>query len=890
MTKFDQLQITPCPDCQASENPACPSCHGAKFYGQIGSTKLFWGLPTNPAKITGPDTIRTFNLVKKAIFFLNLTLVILIFVLSALYYMSNDQSVLGVFIYSAPLPLIWWILLGTLLVASFINFYQEPKKSPIHHISSDSGNLTQENIDISKSFDDELVGIINNTYIKSAQYHLAPNQWVFFDELLNSNEFNWLIVKMEVSPNDFQEFTRYIIENSISSQTNFVPGTIERILISAYLIASDNHSEKVSFNHILEAIVKIHPEIANAFAEYKIGLENILEICTWQENINQQIAKIHRYREVSRFKPEGHMNRAWTAIPTPILDSFGRDLTLFAKYERLERLIGRDKELTNAFNILEKANQNNLILVGEAGVGKATIVNGLAYKMVAEDVPDRLKDKRLIALNINQIFSGGQGGERYFMGALNEVISAGNIILFIDDLHLLAGVRTSSGGAMDIISILTETLNQYNIQFIGSTTIEGYSKYISTYEQLISEMTKIEIDEMDIPQSIEVIKSISYRVENSSDVLVTLPAVKSAVELSADFIADRKLPGKALDVLQECAITVKNQNRFYLTKADVVALMQEKTNIPLEQVTGAESTKLLNLETELHKRVIGQDIAVKQVADAIKRARAGLKDKSKPIASFLFVGPTGVGKTELTKALAHEYFADENNMVRLDMSEYQEKGDIKKIIGAPPGSAEFEERGYLTESVKRNPFTVVLLDELEKAHPDILNLFLQVLDEGKIKDSMGREVKFNNAIIIATSNAGAINIQEGIKNNLPVEQIESRLMEELKNYYRPEFLNRFDGVIMFKPLTTDEIKQIAQIMIGKINKSLADKKITIDVADSAMDQFIAEGYNAEFGARALYRTLQDKVKNVVADKMLSGELKEGMHMQIVGEEEVILSS
>lgn len=883
---YTQLKFTPCSDCKDSQNPSCPACHGAKFYTQVGSYRLYWGLPKDPAKIISPQTIKTFNIVKQSVFYLNLFLIILILVLSIVFNLSDKNFALGILTQSSPLALLWWILLGSLLITAFINYFETPQIKVIPDLNQTaSGELTNY-LNISPSFSKDAINCINQVYLKSAEFHLQPNAWIMFSSLLDFDEFNWLLVKMEVNPNDLREFINYVIQNQTNNTNQKDTGKIDQILINAYLVASSQKSETVSFNHIFESIIETDSEILSVFVDHKISREQILEICHWQEDINVQINRLRRYRDASRYKPSGHMNRAWTAVPTPILDSFGRDLTLFAKFERLERLVGREKELTSAFNVLEKTSQNNLLFIGEAGVGKGTIVNGLAYKMVAEDVPDRLKDKRLISLNINQIFSGGQGGERYFMGALNEVVSAGNIILFIDDLHLLAGVRTSSGGAMDILSILTETLNQYHIQFIAATSIEGYSKYISTYEQLVAAMTTIEVDEMGIPESIDVIKAISYRVENSNDVLVTLPAVKSAVELSADFIADRKLPGKALDLLQEVATIVKNQKRFFITKDDVVALMQSKTKIPLEQITSEESSQLLNLESKLHERVIGQDIAVKQVADAIKRARAGLKDKSKPIATFLFVGPTGVGKTELTKALAYTYFGDENNMVRLDMSEYQEKGDIKKIIGAPPGSSEFEERGILTEAVKRNPFTVILLDELEKAHPDILNLFLQVLDEGKLKDSVGREVKFNNSIIIATSNAGAIMIQDGIKNNLPVEQIENQLMEELKKYYRPEFLNRFDGVIMFKPLTVDEIKQIAAIMIAKINHSLQDKKITISVADQAMDQFINDGYNAEFGARALYRTLQDKVKNIVADKMLSGELKEGMHMEIVGEGEV----
>jgi len=854
-----------------------------RYGGQLGSDFFYWGLPIRPSEIQSVGTKKTILIIKRILFWTNIFLLAAILVFSLITNLSSpDGNLLAIFTDSTPLSLCWWLLAGAFLVISFANHYQTPHPKPKVYSSQPGLENITHDIDVSVSFHPEIINAVNQSYLQAAQAESPIHLWLLFKNLLNCDYFLWLIIKMEINPRDF--ITRLSDEiTQEHNQYDLDPRVIEQVLIKSYLLAADNRSAQVGFNHIFRAILETEPKIMIIFTEQKINYEEIINIYNWQAMINAQIEQRQEYLRLSRFKPSGHMNRAWTAVPTPILDHFGQDLTALAKANYLEQLIGRYKEIDRTIDILEMASKNNVLYIGDAGVGKSTLVNGLAYRMVAENVPDRLKDKRLISLNISQIFANGGAGERYFLGALNEIVASRNIILFIDDLHLLAGVKTASGGAMDVLSILTEMLGKYNLQFIAATTIEGNSKFISSYDQLNSMLSTIEIDEMNIDEAIEVIKATSYRVENTQNVILTYPAVKSSVELTADFIADKKLPGKALDILNEAAVVVKKNNRSVVAKADIVSLMQEKTKIPLEQVTGEESAKLLQLESKLHERVIGQDYAVKQVADAIKRARAGLKDKNKPIATFLFVGPTGVGKTELTKALAFEYFGDAENMIRLDMSEYQEKSDIKKIIGAPPGSSEFEERGYLTEAVKRNPFTVVLLDELEKAHPDILNLFLQVLDEGKIKDSLGRTVKFNNTIIIATSNAGAVLIQDCIKQNMPYQQIESLLTEELKKYYRPEFLNRFDSVIVFKPLTVVEIKQIAAIMIDKINKTLADKKITITVADAALDQFIGEGYNAEFGARALYRTLQDKVKNLIAEKMLSGELQEGMNMEIIGE-------
>lgn len=882
-----KVELIDCQNCAANSGDGnCVYCNGKQYLAKVGGTILFWGPSKDITFIKTPEYLRFKKLTKAILFFVNLGLLILSTVIILITSIKGGQNFLmEIAVESSPASFFWWVLFGLIFVTSFNYFYHQPKIKPVKDFGPvPTHDSLYHRIDVANSFDDDLLQILNKAIIAANKAKKIPNIWWMFRELMNDNKFLWLIVKMELNPQIIASFIEFRL-NNFESQSNWEKDW-DKVLLEAYLEGARMRADTISFNHVFLALVKADPDVARIFEELGQTVKEIETVCLWQEKINQQIVRNREYRERSRFKPMGHMNRAWTAVPTPILDSFGQDLTAMAKFEALERLIGRTKEIAQTINVLEKMSKNNVLFIGESGVGKSTIANGLAYKMVSEEVPDMLKDKRLINLNITRLFSSaGEGAERLFLGALNEVIRAKNVILYIDDLHLLAGIKTRSGGPMDALAILSETLSKYRIQFIASTSPEGYSKYISTYDQIVSELSTIEIPEVDNETAIAILEEVTHRIENQNQVLITYPALKMAVELSADLITEKKLPSKAYDLLTEAAVVARNQNKKLMTKQDIINLMQEKTHVPIAQVTTEESKLLLNLHDELHKRVIGQEMAVKEVAEAIKRARVGLKDKSKPIASFLFVGPTGVGKTELAKALAAIYFGDEERMIRLDMSEYQEVGDIKKIIGAPPGSAEFEERGYLTEAVKKNPFSLVLLDELEKAYPNILNLFLQVLDEGKIKDSMGRTVKFNNSIIIATSNAGTPKIQEGIKNNLPHEQIEEQLMEELKKVYRPEFLNRFDGVIMFEPLQVEEILQIAKLMIAKINKSLANQKITVEVMDEALKSFIAGGYNQEFGARALYRTLQDKVKNVIAEKMLTGELKEGMKLMIIKEGE-----
>lgn len=872
-----KVDIKQCEKCLEHPDPRCLICGGAITYGQIGNIKLYWGRTKQPGLTESIKYRQLSRKINAGIFALNLVAVFLLFITS--FFVAEEFNPMNILISNHGLIWLFWALLWLLMYTSFRFFYRPEKLRPTLEFSQ----LKSNDVDISQAFDEDLLLTIEESIEQSRKVSVMPDLKVLLFNMFNNQKFVWLLIKLEANPNPITQFVKYWVagKEKIEKATIKFPPEYDELFIKAYIKAAELKSNDVSFYHILQVMTEENEDILNLFLEQKIKLTDIVTVCQWADMIEKQIDSIEEYRRKSRFKPAGHMNRAWTAKPTPILDAFSSDLTYMAKLEQLDHLVNRVKEQDKVMDVLEKTSQNSVLFVGEAGVGKATIVNGIAYRMAAEDVPDLLKDKRLIALNVSQMFSSGN--EKLFIAALQEAVRARNIILFIDDLHLLAGIKTAGGGQLDALGVLTETLTKYQLQFIASTTIEGYSKYITTYESLINQLTRVDVEEVPIDIAIEIVKSAIYRVENRHGVIITYPAVKAVVELSNELILDKKLPSKAFDLLEECAVVVHKKERAIVNKSDVTALLQEKTKVPIEAVTAEESAELLNLEDKLHDRVIGQELAVKQVADAVKRARAGLKDKNKPIASFLFVGPTGVGKTELAKTLAEEYFGDEERMIRLDMSEYQELGDIKKIIGAPPGSAEFEERGYLTEAVKRSPYSLILLDELEKAHGDILNLFLQVLDEGQIKDSLGRVVKFNNSIIIATSNAGTAKIQEGIKNKLPVPQIEAALTEELKKYYRPEFLNRFDGVIMFKPLENAEIKQIASLMIKKINDQMSEKKITVEVTDTAMDQFIAEGYNQEFGARALYRTLQDKVKNVMAEKMLSGELQEGGKLRITGE-------
>jgi ATP-dependent Clp protease ATP-binding subunit ClpA/peptidoglycan/xylan/chitin deacetylase (PgdA/CDA1 family) len=526
-----------------------------------------------------------------------------------------------------------------------------------------------------------------------------------------------------------------------------------------------------------------------------------------------------------------------------------------------------------AFRVVE-AGEQSVLLVGDYGVGKKSIVNGIAQKMVEEDVPDRLKDKRLVRLNTSSLLAGTTpaGAVERLITMMNEIARAGNIILYINNIQELMGVSAGGEGqSLDVADTLAEYLSKKAFLTIAITTTEAYAQSI-TNSNFSNIFTSVEIKEMDENQAIQVLESKVGYLEYKQQVFFSYAAIAQAVKLAKRFLHDTYLPGNALEVISEAASLVhtKKGANALVTLEDVAAVVSQKTNIPVTSVSTDESTKLLHLEEELHKRVIGQDEAVTLVANALRRARAEIRSTTRPIANFLFLGPTGVGKTELAKTIAAVYFGGENRMIRLDMSEYQDKSAIYRLIGTPGDKGS----GILTEAVRRNAFTLVLLDELEKADKDVLNLFLQVMDDGRLTDSTGRVVDFTNVILIATSNAGTSYVAEQLKQGLSTDAIKDRLLHgELGSYFKPEFLNRFDGIVLFKPLEHEDIKRIAELMLKRVASDLEKKGIELQVEPEALEFFATVGFDPEFGARPLRRALEERVENKLAELVLSKQLQ-----------------
>jgi ATP-dependent Clp protease ATP-binding subunit ClpC len=631
-----------------------------------------------------------------------------------------------------------------------------------------------------------------------------------------------------------------------------------------------------------------------------------------------------------------------------MLSQFGRDLTKLAKDGKIDPVIGRQKEIERVIQILSRRTKNNPCLIGEPGVGKTAIAEGLALKIVSGEVPELLKDKKIYSLDLTGMVAGtkyrGDFEER-IKKVIDEVKNAKDVILFIDEVHTLIGAGSAEGAA-DAANILKPSLARGELQIIGATTIEEYRKHIEKDAALERRFQPVMVDEPSQEEAIEILKGIKDKYEAHHKVKITDEAIESAVKLSTRYIGDRYLPDKAIDLIDEAASRVRlrsytapsdlkeledkkksveaeklsavNAQEFEraaalrdeerkldkeikdkkenwhdmagkshdeVTPADIADIVSSWTGVPVTQLSTEESDRLLHMEDELHRRIVGQDEAVEAVSRAIRRGRVGLKDPKKPIGSFIFLGPTGVGKTELCKALAGAMFGDENAMIRLDMSEYMEKHTVSRLIGSPPGYVGYDEGGQLTEKVRRKPYSVVLFDEIEKAHPDVFNMLLQILDDGVLTDGQGRRVDFKNCIIIMTSNVGAKLISQkqkafgfaaGAKELEQNEkEIKDAVMGELRNTFRPEFLNRVDDIIVFQRLTKENIKEIASRLLAVLQKRVEDMGIEVTFSDEAVSKIADAGFDDVYGARPLKRAIQSRIEDALSEEMLKGNVKKG---------------
>lgn len=741
-----------------------------------------------------------------------------------------------------------------------------------------NGDSKPKKYNIAKACSPEVIRVIEDAYVLATKLRQKEVTIVhLFRVLLKQKEVQTLFIRLNVDAKKLVELIDHRLVKAQDDKTGsacILAPALEETLVLSFVDAYNLKQKSIEILNLIAYCYQKDPRLAEVLYELEVDQAKITNAVEWFRVNQKMLANYKAYRESALLKPGTGMNRAYTAVATPTLDHFSHDITIESKYGGNDICVGRQKEINSIFEAFT-GGHSGVLLVGPTGVGKSTIITGLAQLMVEENVPDFLKDKRLVELDVSRLVSGAEAAaaEERLLSAISEINHSGNIILYIDNIENLIGISAGSQESLDLSEVLAEALSRKNLICIASATAENYAKFIEN-RALGNALTTIGIKEPEFNEAIQILESKVGFLESKYDVYIVYSALEQAVKMSERYLHDKFLPLKAIDLLEKATlIAAKNfQNdpaKGFCGQEEVAAAIGEMTGIPASRVTANESQKLLNLETEIHKRLVGQDEAVTAVASSLRRSRAQLKEGKRPIASFLFLGPTGVGKTELAKAVSEVYFGDEDYLVRIDMSEYQYPDSVRKMIGDIDGA-----QGYLTEAVRKKPFSLILLDEVEKAHPDILNLFLQLLDDGRLTDGQGKTISFTESIIIATSNIGAVYIQEQIRAKANINIIKQELIDnQLNKYMRPELVNRFDGIIVFKPLSENDVLSIATLMLKKIKKSLGDKGINLKADKDGVQILAHEGYDPKFGARPLRRLLQDKIEDSIANKLLSGELK-----------------
>lgn len=646
--------------------------------------------------------------------------------------------------------------------------------------------------------------------------------------------------------------------------------------------ASTSH-RRIHISHILFAMAEHHQGFANLLFAHKVEIADLKAAVAWFERTRDQ-AKYRFFWERGKVGIWG-IGRDWAAGYTPTLSQYAVDLAKYYTNRRLQtQIVGRAQVIEQIEQVLGSEQRSNVLLVGLPGVGKKTVVNGVAARIAAGDVPRTLADKHVMELDVGHLLAGvsDRGGlEERLLRVLRDAARAGNIILFINNIQTLLDGQAGKIGSINASDILLPFLRSGRLQLIAATTPSEYHSILAPQGAIASAFRRIDLAEAAPEDAVILLEDVALYLEGRYSVFIPIPTLRQCVYLAHRYVRGEPLPASAVRVLEAAVMRTANERTRYVTTATVEATVTELTRVPVGEVGTSEKDKLLNLESVLHTRVIGQDEAISAIANAMRRARSGLSSGSRPLGSFLFLGPTGVGKTETAKALAQAYFGADSAMIRLDMSEFQSPASLARLIGVPT-EAQSAGVGQLTSAVKDAPFSLILLDEIEKAHPDVLNVFLQVLEDGRVSDGRGEPVDFGNTIIIATSNAGSEFIRSSVTQGQGEEQFKEPLLELLQStgQFRPEFLNRFDAVIAFKPLTPDQLLRIVDLLVTGLNERLAQEQVTVVLTSRAKGRLAELGYKPEFGARALRRVLQDRVENLVAERLLAGSISRGQTITI----------
>ncbi len=762
------------------------------------------------------------------------------------------------------------LLFGMLAVAHLVQTTAKKHTIPIRPLSEPAPSIepwqeeSTPNVDVASLFDADASSVVDQAFALAKQFgHAQVEALHLFIAALSDDNAAAVVGRLQIQFEKIKDpLGRRLASRQLGESTALSPEA-EETLLAAFVNAYMHNRQVVNAFEIFYEAFGRDAFIQELFFDQSVTVEQFSNMVAWVRIHEQMRERYERFRRAAQLKPTGAMNRSMTSIATPTLDAFSEDLTTAAVQGRTGILVGREKEIEEIFRVIEGGRQS-AVLVGSEGVGKQALLEGIAGLMVEELVPEILQDKRLVRISLPQVLSGvePQAAQERMMSVLSEVIRSGNIILAITDIEQIPG---------DLANLLVDVLSRGSTFVIATTTPQGY---VESIERSVLGRTfeKVTVNEPETSEAIRILESKALSIEAQHNVSFTYMALESIVSLSDRFMHESFLPKKAIEIAKEVALMVSKERgeQALVTVEDVEKIVSEKTGVPTTRVAEQEKETLLHLEERMHGRVVGQEEAVNAVSSALRRARTQLRSEQRPIATFLFLGPTGVGKTELAKTVAETYFGNEDNMIRLDMSEYQQADSIARLIGRPGTN----EGGLLTEAVRKQPFALILLDEFEKADPNILNLFLQVFDDGRLTDAGGRTIDFTNTILIATSNAGTAYIQDAVKQGTDPAQMKTHLLEEeLKGIYRPELLNRFDGVIVFTPLTQEEIVEITRRMIASVASRLEAKGIHFRASEEVIVALARKGYDPIFGARPLRRLVQEEIDNAIAQALLKDEVK-----------------
>ncbi len=877
MSDYSSALLSTCAICHGTgqdQNRRCKDCGGTGRSYYYQKNYLYWDRPFGQAMIAWRGTQK---LLSAGIdLFLYLLLLLNIFLIVRLLFavdfspVSFWQVLMSSGVTSEVLLI--WLLFGTHLYVLF-RFIQaiDSRVSLQKSLRHQNSRL---NVDMFVS--SEVGTILDRAWSIASGRRIQPLRPLHIAEaIIDHKEVSLIFARLGLDRHRMQHsvtnLSKKLLPQQVASGQAPVVGTI---VLEACLSAVSRRHRQITVGDLLLALVKNDEALTELLYDYKVDYDMMSDVLTWVDMERRWYESYRQLRQAAHHRPRGPINKAYTATATPYLDLFSQDTTARAKAGALSLTVGRDREINDMYQVL-KTGARGLLLVGEQGVGKQSIIDDLASRMVADEVPQYLQDKRLVTISLPALISGAaEVGEMQarLMHLWQEAHRSNNIVLCIPNLHTLVGVSSAGSGGVDLSEVLAHLMERSNVIVIASTTPQHYTELIER-SPLSSVFDMVKVLEPDKRTATLVMEANAGYWEAKYKVFFTYASLAKAVELADRYIHEQFLPEKAIQILESVAAHVGSETKkgtiTLITPEQVAEIVSNKTSIPLSQVTAVESQRLLHLAEDIHRRIIGQDEAVDLVVNAVQRARTELRDKKRPIATLLFLGPTGVGKTELSKALAESYFGSEDRMIRLDMSEYQQGDSVARLIGVP-GSAR---GGLLTEAVRKQPFALLLLDEIEKAHPDILNIFLQVMEDGRLTDALGQTIDFTNIILIATSNAASGYIQEQLKNNISLETIKDSIVkDQLTKQFRAEFLNRFDGIVIFKPLSPEELFAVAGLLLQQVAARLIPKGISLTVSKEAQAEFAQQGFDPVFGARPLRRLIQDKVDNALAQYLLQGAI------------------